>query len=147
MDTLAYILDTNVISDYINFHEPTVTRVRNALRERHILYLCSPVIYEVTRGLLKAQAIRKQHLFNEEFVPLLTGLPLTDDDWRQAAHLWAEARMAGKQLSDIDLLLAALAIRYDAHIVSDDTDFDALPVRRENWRQPADPQENFDNKE
>jgi predicted nucleic acid-binding protein len=50
--------------------------------------------------------------------------------------LWATAVSAGKQLSDIDLLLVAQAKRLDAVIVSADDDFDAFNVRRENWRNP-----------
>jgi predicted nucleic acid-binding protein len=49
----------------------------------------------------------------------------------KAAELWSSTRSAGKQLSDVDLLLAALAVRMDAVIVSNDSDFDALPARRE----------------
>jgi predicted nuclease of predicted toxin-antitoxin system len=29
-----------------------------------------------------------------------------------------------------------IAMRHDAVIVSDDNDFDSLPIRRENWRKP-----------
>jgi len=34
----------------------------------------------------------------------------------------------------VDLLIAALALRLDAIIVTNDEDFLALPVKRENWR-------------
>jgi predicted nucleic acid-binding protein len=40
----------------------------------------------------------------------------------------------GNQLADVDLLIAAVATRLGDIIVSSDTDFDALPVKRENWR-------------
>jgi predicted nucleic acid-binding protein len=52
----------------------------------------------------------------------------------KASELWAYAVANGRQLADVDLLVAALAIRHDALIVSADTDFDALPVKRDNWR-------------
>jgi predicted nucleic acid-binding protein len=55
-------------------------------------------------------------------------------DWDRAAQLWAEARTKGRQLSDVDLLIADIAIRLDAILVTADDDFGALPVRRENWR-------------
>jgi predicted nucleic acid-binding protein len=54
----------------------------------------------------------------------------------QAAHYWSNAVSIGKQLSDMDFLIAALAHRLNAVIVSADTDFDALPVKREDWRLP-----------
>ena len=46
-------------------------------------------------------------------------------DWHQASQYWADARHAGRQLSDVDLLLAAVAARLDAVIVSSDEDFNA----------------------
>ncbi len=64
-------------------------------------------------------------------------MSLTDDDWRQAAQFWANAVNAGRQLADTDLLIAAIAKRVDGVVVTDDGDFDALPIRRENWRVPV----------
>jgi predicted nucleic acid-binding protein len=72
---------------------------------------------------------------NEIIVPELEWVALVDADWRQAAAFWAEARKAGKQLSDVDLLLAAMTLRLDGILVSADDDFDALAVKNENWRK------------
>lgn len=134
MERLAYILDANAVSDYLKQFEPTTERIRQALRDQHLVYLCEPVRYEVLRGLLVTKAIRRQRLFEDEFAPLLTPLPLLDDDWRQAAQFWADARRMGRQLSDVDLLLAALVHRLDGVLISSDDDFNALSIRRENWR-------------
>lgn len=79
-------------------------------------------------------AAQKRQFYERQFVPALEWIPLVDADWEQAARFWAETRRKGKQLSDADLLLAALAARLGAIIVSADEDFDALPVKRENWR-------------
>ncbi len=134
MERLTYILDTNTVGDYINGFEPTTRRIKQAIRDGHRLYICQPVIYEVLRGLLKTHAERKRRLFEEQFVPQLDRLSLTDTDWGQAAQFWVDAVRVGKQLADIDLLVAAVAQRVGGVIVSADTDFDVLPVRRENWR-------------
>ena len=67
-------------------------------------------------------------------MPLVTYVQVEEADWLQAAQFWADVDNKGRQLSDIDLLLAALAHRLDAVIVSSDADFDALPIKRENWR-------------
>jgi predicted nucleic acid-binding protein len=135
MAGLKYILDTNAVADYINQFEPTRTRIRQALRDRETLYLCPPVEYEVLRGLIRTNAPHKRKAFEQTFAPQLTPLPLIADDWKQAAQFWAAMRKRGRQISDVDVLLAALANRLDATIVSDDSDFDALPVQRENWRE------------
>ena len=136
MERLAYILDTNIIADRMKAIEPVSQRLIETASAGHRVYLCQPVYYEVMRGLLKVNATRKLQFFQTTIMPLLDWLPLTDDDWRQAAQFWAETRSAGKQLSDVDLLVAALAKRLDAVIVSSDEDFNALLVKRENWRNP-----------
>jgi predicted nucleic acid-binding protein len=79
-------------------------------------------------------------VLREKIIPLLDYIPLDDEDWLQAARLWADTRRQGRQLSDVDVLVAAVAFRRSAIIVSSDTDFDSLPVRREDWRIPLDTQ-------
>jgi tRNA(fMet)-specific endonuclease VapC len=136
MDRLIYILDTNIIADRMKAVEPVSQRMIDTVSAGHIVYLCTPVYYEVMRGLLKTNATRKLQFFQATIMPLLDWLPLTEEDWRQAAQFWAETTSVGKQLSDVDLLIGALAKRLNAIIASSDEDFNALPVRRENWRKP-----------
>ncbi len=97
--------------------------------------LCKPVHYEVRRGLLHSVSTRKTQMYETQVRPLFQWLSMEDADWEQAARFWAEARRTGKQFSDVDLFIAALAARLDAIIISADDDYDALPVRRENWRK------------
>lgn len=137
MDLVSYILDSNAVSDYVKQFHPTTARIEQAIRAERIVYLCQPVKYEVLRGLMKVRAERQRKVFEDQFAPQLISLSLIDADWRLAAQFWAEASAVGKQLSDVDLLIAALAHRLGAVIVSDDEDFDALPVQRENWRQAS----------
>lgn len=135
MAILTYVLDTNAVTDRINQIKMVEQRLNEAIHDGHRLCLCPPVYYEVIRGLLKTSATRKQQYFEQLFVPALEWVELTTDDWTQAARYWAAATAKGKQLSDVDLLIAALATRLSAIIVSADEDFDALGVRREDWRK------------
>jgi tRNA(fMet)-specific endonuclease VapC len=136
MERLTYILDTNVIADCMNGRDPVAQQFYVTVQAGHRICLCQPVHYEVLRGLLKVQATRKLHIFQTTILPLLTRMPLTAADWRQAAQFWADAVNAGKQLTDMDLLIAAVTRRLDGVLVSADADFDALPITRENWRAP-----------
>ena len=70
----------------------------------------------------------------DKIIPLLEYVMLENIDWLQAAQFWVDADNKGKKLSDIDLLLAALAHSLDAIIVSADRDFDVLPVKHVDWR-------------
>ncbi|MBN1966797.1 MAG: PIN domain-containing protein [Anaerolineae bacterium] len=132
---MIFLLDTNTVSDLLR-RNPHVTQQRDqCLRAGHQLGLCPPVHYEVVRGLLKIEAASQLSRFQSQFVPLHDWFPLTDVDWQQAARYWAGTMRMGRQLSTTDLLLAALAQRLNATIVSSDNDFDALPVARINWRE------------
>lgn len=111
MERVTYLLDTNAVADYINGFEPTTSRLKQAIREGHLLCLCRPVYYEVLRGLLKTKADRKRRVFEEQFAPQLVAVALIDADWQQAARFWADAVNAGRQLADTDLLIAAITRR------------------------------------
>lgn len=131
---MIYLFDTNAIADLMSAHPVMVAHVR-AHQKQHVLGLCQPVNYEVWRGLRWRMAANKQQLYLNQIKPQFEWISLTDTDWRQAAQFWVEVRNVGKQLSDVDLLIAALAFRLNAVIVTNDDDFDALPIQRENWRK------------
>lgn len=138
---MIYLLDTNVISDRIVGIKAVTERLFRAVADDHTVYLPQPVVFEVQRGLLKVNATRKLKIFDEQIVPLLEPQQVEERDWRQAAQMWADTRNAGRQLSDVDLLLAAMTLRLDAVLVSADNDFDALPIQRVDWRTPNDTQD------
>ncbi len=129
-----YLLDTNAISDLIALHPAVRHRAREARRRGDSLGLCQPIYYEILRGLYWRKASTKLAALHHQVVPLLNWVALADSDWEQAAHFWADTRNKGRQLGDPDLILAALAHRLDATLVSADVDFDAIAIRRENWR-------------
>jgi tRNA(fMet)-specific endonuclease VapC len=135
MAGVTYILDTNVISDLLKGHPNVQARLRDAMQQEAAIILCQPVLYEVRRGLLWVGATSKQAVLERDFLPLFQVTPLLDGDWALAARFWADAVSTGRQLADIDLLVAAIAARLGAIIVSSDADFDALPVPRHDWRR------------
>ncbi len=127
---MRFILDTNIISAIIKGH-PAVFVHFEAHRSDEI-YLCQPVYFETMRGLIWKRADSKIGLL-ERLRSQLGWLQLNDHHWTQAGRFWADSVSHGRQLSDVDLLIAALAFDLDAIIVSNDSDFDALSVQRENW--------------
>jgi tRNA(fMet)-specific endonuclease VapC len=49
--------------------------------------------------------------------------------------MFLELRRRGQVLSQVDLLLAALARQMNRTLLTSDRDFDAIPgIRTENWR-------------
>jgi predicted nucleic acid-binding protein len=134
VDRLIYILDTNVVIDYLRDSPSVKQNFYRVLAENHRVYLCQPVYYEIVRGFIRNKSIRKRTIFEEKFMPMLSWLPLIDEDWKQTAQFWADAINQGWQLSDMDLLIASVVKRFDAILVSADNDFNVLPIVRENWR-------------
>lgn len=110
------------------------TWVEEKLRQGHQICICQPVYFEVMRDLLWKNLTAKLTILRSKVMPKLEIAAIEDGDWLQAAQFWASAVSRGRQINDIDLFVAAIAHRLDAIIVSSDTDFDALPVKREDWR-------------
>jgi len=132
---MIYLFDTNAITDLLRAHPEMVERVREH-QDAHTLCLCQPIDYEIQRGLRWRAAEAQYRRYLNDIRPRFQWVSLADADWLLAGEFWAKTRSQGKQLSDIDLLIAALAIRLDSIIISNDGDFDTLPVLRENWRNP-----------
>ncbi len=131
---MIYLFDTNAISDLINQNQAFFTHFRQVIIENNRLAVCLPVYYELYRGLIWRKQEKKLAALQKIILPQFEMFPFVEDDWLQAARFWSSAVSHGKQINDIDLFVAALAYRLDATIVSSDNDFDALPVKRENWR-------------
>jgi tRNA(fMet)-specific endonuclease VapC len=131
---MIYLLDTNTVSDFMKRYPEVRKQSVAHVNHGDQLAICRPIYYEVLRGLLWRDARLQLKEFQNEIRPLFQWIELEDTDWEQAAQFWADARRNGKQIGDPDLLLAAMAYRLNAIVVSADADFDALPIRRENWR-------------
>jgi predicted nucleic acid-binding protein len=128
-------VDTNVVADFLHGLPQVMHHLSLAVDEGQVVGLCPPVHYEVTRGLVRKNSRGQLAKYQLEIVPMMVWSPALRADWEEAARLWAETQSRGRQLSDMDLLLAAMAIRLDAILVTADEDFSALPVKRENWRE------------
>ncbi|MBZ0320325.1 MAG: PIN domain-containing protein [Anaerolineae bacterium] len=132
---MKYLLDSNTVSYLLDQHTEVRHELEQALLRGDEVLLCSPVLYELERGLRWRTAQKKLSVLRGRIVPKFHLEALVEQDWMVAAQYWADARVKGRQLSDIDLLLAALATRLSATIITNDNDFVILPVRTENWEK------------
>jgi tRNA(fMet)-specific endonuclease VapC len=63
--------------------------------------------------------------------------PLEREAARHYGEIFQELRRLGRVLSQVDMMVAALARRMDLTVVTSDGDFEALPdLRTENWLNP-----------
>lgn len=128
-----YVFDTNHISSLLRLrHQSLLTKIKQY--QDNTLILSEPVIYEVEKGLLHKNATNQLEQSQQQIIPLFVVVPIQLADWRVASVLWSIARSNGKQIADIDLLVAAVALRLNGTVVTNDKDFSHLPnIATENW--------------
>lgn len=131
------VIDTTIVSHLVSpnspFHDNVLTRTVFWSNTQQLI-LSEAVIFEVERGLKHKQALAQLSRFITVVIPMLRVVPVYRQDWSMAATVWAEMRQAGRQFSDVDLLLAAITLRVDGVLVTADVDFAAIPLlRTENW--------------
>lgn len=120
------LIDTSAWIEYFRATEsPAAVKVRRVLAEKtDQVSMCEPVAMEILSGAVDDAAHAKlEHLVN--------GLPsLVVDaavDFRTAAQIYRAARRAGRTVRSInDCLIAAVAIRHNAHLVHRNADFDVI---------------------
>jgi len=130
----TFLVDTNHLSAAIN----PVSLVRERLYQQHRqgarFRTCIPVVCEIEVGIQDSPQVdsyRRQlkHLLRKvKLVPL--ELPMT----QAYGEVYRELRRIGRVLSQVDMLLAAMARHLKWTLLTADQDFDALPdIRTENW--------------
>ncbi|MFZ4816559.1 MAG: type II toxin-antitoxin system VapC family toxin [Phototrophicaceae bacterium] len=130
-----YVIDTNTLSNLVkNPSGALQNRVNNTVSNGSKLWVSEAVQYEVERGLRKKGATKQLEVFRNQVLPTFSVVAVDWVTWDAAADLWVLAANKGRQLADVDLLVAALAIRLSAVIVSHDRDYDAFPsIPVEDW--------------
>lgn len=130
------LLDSNTISYILKDRPPVRERLDRAIRQGRTFLLPSVVHYEVTRYLDLKGARRLSQLY-QGLVDGWQPCDLTFDDWSHAARLWAERHRVGRSISDFDLLLAVLARKQEAVLVTSNTrHFEGLDIPLEDWALP-----------
>jgi tRNA(fMet)-specific endonuclease VapC len=130
----GYLLDTNQLSEAIR----PVSRVRERIAEERSagvrIGTCVPVLCELEAGI---QSLVKRDAYRRTLDRLLVRVRLWPIE-REVALMYGivfqELRARGRAMSQVDMMLAALARVMDVTVVTADRDFDAFPdLRTENW--------------
>lgn len=135
----GYLLDTNHLGAALK----KVSRVREqiGLRMRHgdRFGTCVPVLCELEAGISPIGARRELY---ERALRTLLGYtkiwPLEPDLAPAYGRIFQQLRSAGRALSQVDIMLAALATRMKLTLLTSDRDFEAVAgLRCENWLKPV----------
>jgi predicted nucleic acid-binding protein len=132
---MGLLLDTNTLSYLIRGRQPVLDRFEESVRQGNTFLLSSVAHYELQRYLDLKGSSRLSGRY-ETLVARWQRCNLLFEDWNQAALLWAERHRAGRSIADLDLLLAVLALKHDAVLVTSNTrHFEGLNISLIDWTQ------------
>ncbi len=141
MSTIAWLLDTNVISEAVRA-APNVGVMANLAQYQGELAIAAPVWHELRYGWLRMPPGQRRDAigrFVQDVVGDLPVLPYDAQSARVHAELRALRERQGQTLAFVDGQIAAVAIAHGATLVTRDiVDFANLPgLRMVNWFDAA----------
>jgi tRNA(fMet)-specific endonuclease VapC len=128
------LLDTNHVSEAIR----PVSRVRERIDQSRRTGLrvgtCVPVLCELEAALAASARRDSHHRTLDHLLTRVRIWPIDRPVARIYGQLYQDLRARGRVLSQVDIIVAALARVMDFTVVTSDRDFEALPdLRIENW--------------
>jgi tRNA(fMet)-specific endonuclease VapC len=133
----AYLLDTNHVGMAVNRASVVGQRILEARLAGIRLGTCLPVLCEVEAGL---RQVRHKVKYRRNLNHLLVQLRLWPVDLNTAriyGDLYMQVRRRGRVLSQVDIMIAALARQMKLTILTTDRDFEALPdIQTADWSNP-----------
>ena len=130
----AYLLDTNHVGMAVDRASVVGQRIFEARLKGTRLGTCLPVLCEIEAGL---RQVRHKVKYRRDLNHLLVQLRLWPIDLKTTqiyGDLYGELRRRGRILSQVDIMVAALARQRKLTILTTDRDFEALPdIRTVDW--------------
>jgi tRNA(fMet)-specific endonuclease VapC len=130
----VYLLDNNHLGAAIRKVSVVRDRIFQAQAAGHRFGTCIPAICELEVGIQKT-AVPADHY--RRFARLREKVrlwPLDLDTAKIYGSLYHEMKRGGRVMSQVDLILAAMALQRSLILLTSDRDFEALPnVKTENW--------------
>jgi predicted nucleic acid-binding protein len=129
-----YLLDTNHIGEAVGRVSVVRDRLQQLHRQGSLFGTSGPVLCELLTGIVQRKDAAKTRLRLDGLLQVVRVWPI---DLAIAAHyaeVYHELRKAGRALSQVDILLAAMARHWNAKLLTTDKDFQALSdLPTENW--------------
>jgi tRNA(fMet)-specific endonuclease VapC len=133
-----YLLDTNHIGEAVGRVSVVRDRIQQLHRQGTVFGTCGPVLCELLVGVVLRKDAAKTRRRLDRLLQVVRMWPIDLAIADRYAEVYHELRKAGRALSQVDILLAALARNWNAILLTTDQDFQALPdVQVENWMAPG----------
>ena len=132
--TAGYLLDTNHVSRAVTPGSSVRERIAELRRSGAKIGTCVPVLCEIEAGI---QQVNHPDVYRQNLSRLLRQIRVWPIDPSTARHygiLYQDLKRRGRALSQVDIMLAALARQMTLTLATTDQDFAALPdITTENW--------------
>jgi len=133
----AYLLDTNHVGMAVDRASVVAQRIFEARLAGMRLGTCLPVLCEIEAGM---RQVRHKVKYRKDLNHLLLQLRLWPLDLKTSqiyGDVYMELRQRGRALSQVDIMVAALARQRKLTILTTDLDFEALSdIRTADWSKP-----------
>jgi predicted nucleic acid-binding protein len=130
----GYLLDTNHFAAAVRPRTNLRQRLLDAHRAGAKIGTCIPVLCELEVGGLQ---VRNTALFQRSLNELMRVVriwPIDRETARRYGDIFHEVRSKGRVLSQVDMIVAALARQMGITVLTTDRDFEALPdLAVEDW--------------
>jgi tRNA(fMet)-specific endonuclease VapC len=129
-----YLLDCNHLSAALRKVSLVRERIHQGRRAGHRFISCYPLICELEVGIQQTTKPEETRRRLSNLLRHVRLWPLDADTARLYGAVYIELRSKGRVLSQMDMVLAALARQHRLTILTADRDFEALTdLRVENW--------------
>jgi predicted nucleic acid-binding protein len=129
-----YLVDTNHLGEAIGGVSIVRDRIQQAHRTGGIFGTCVPVLCELLVGVVLRNDAAKCRTRLDTLLQIIRLWPFDLVIAHRYAEVYHELRISGCALSQVDILLAAMARHMKATLLTTDKDFQALSdIRTENW--------------
>jgi len=129
-----YLLDCNHLSASLRRVSPVRERIHQGRRSGHRFISCYPVLCELEVGIQQTPNPDDNRRRLAQLLRHVRLWPLDTETTRLYGAVYLELRRQGRVLSQVDIMLAALARQHKLIVLTTDRDFEALAdLAVENW--------------
>jgi len=129
-----YLLDTNHLGQAIGRVSVVRDRIQQAHRQGTVFGTCGPALCELLVGVVLRKDAAKTRRRLDKLLQAVRIWPIEVAVAEHYAGAYHELQKAGRALSQVDIMLAALARYMDATLLTTDNDLRALAdIKAEDW--------------
>ena len=122
-----YLLDCNHLSASLRKVSTVRERIHQERKAENRFISCYPVLCELEVGIQQTAKPDDNHRRMTQLLRHVRLRPIDGDTARHYGAVYIELRSKGRVLSQVDMMLAAMARQHKLVVLTTDRDFEALP--------------------